>query len=247
MEKLRLALADQEKKPGREPWWRQREKELAAQLEKLEERRRGSDVGPEERRKLDAEAQRLQDELARVREGKGEKFPPGPPGPHRPDAMDEAARGRMLDDIRGWLKEHEPSTAERLNALAAERRWDEYDRTLREAWGRVSEMRELQARNPKEFERVMKVNRLEADSRRLGDELRRTPAEQKEKRQELTDGLTKVLGELFELREGARWRELEDLEARVKELRKMLGERRQNRERIIEKRLRELSGKDWDW
>lgn len=94
-----------------------------------------------------------------------------------------------------------------------------------------------------------KIQKLEQESREIGDQIRRLPAEEKEKRAELRARLDKTLGDLFDQREAGRWKELEDLDARVKDLRQSLETRKQNKGKIIERRARELSGErdDMDW
>src|SRR5258706_10434483 len=93
------------------------------------------------------------------------------------------------------------------------------------------------------------VDELEAQSRRLGEALRGLEPDEKEKRTELRKKLEAALDQLFERREKGRWKELEELDGRMKEMRKTLETRKQNKPRIIEKRVRELSGEkdDMDW
>ncbi len=223
-----------------------RERELLDRIANLQKRIQAKDFHDEreldkllvEQRQLEAE---LADLRAHAREMKGMHQPP------MPERLNEEQRRRMLDEVAGWLKENEPHLAEQLNVLGREKRWDEQERLLRDVYAKMTAMQDLKRRDPKEFERVQKMNRLDADSRRLGEDLRR--AKDPEKRAEFKAKLKETLVELFDMREAARWRELEALEAQVKELRRTLESRKENRDKIIEKRAKELGGEkdDTDW
>jgi polyhydroxyalkanoate synthesis regulator phasin len=222
-----------------------RERELLDRIAVLQKRIQSKEFKDErELEKLLAEQRQLENELAEIRaharEMKGMHQPGLPP-------MNEEQRRRMLDEVAAWLKENEPHLAEQLNILGREKRWDEQERLLRDVYGKMTAMQDLKRRDPKEFERVQKMNRLDADSRRLGEDLRR--AKDPETRAELKAKLKETLVELFDMRETARWRELEALEAQVKELRRTLESRKENRDKIIEKRAKELGGEkdDTDW
>ncbi len=226
-----------------------REKELVEGIGRIQKRIQNKDFkNEEEATRLLNDQKRLEGELeeirAHLRDMKGMHQPPNQPM----QPLNDESRKRMVDEIAPWLKEAEPQTAERLNSAASERRLEEFDRLLRDAYGRFQAMRELKQRDPKEFERVMKMNRLEHESRMMGDEIRRLPADDA-KRTDLKKKLAATLVELFELREAGRWRELEALEFQVKDLRKTLEGRKENKDKIIDKRTKELSGEksDEDW
>lgn len=96
-------------------------------------------------------------------------------------------------------------------------------------------------------EDAQKVERLERACRETADRLRRTREEGP--REELKKKLLSLVGELFDLREARRAKEIERLGRSVEELKRKLQTRRENRDRIIEKRVRELLGErdplDW--
>ena len=228
--------------------FRSRERELVEQIGKLQRWIQSGDFRKEEGEKLVAEQRRLEAELdelrAHSRDMKGMHTPRLPDAP-----LADEQRRRMLGELGPWLKENDPNGAENLNRLWTEKRFDEHERMLRDSYSRMQAMRDMKERDPKEFERQQKAGRLDAESRRLGDELRRVPPEEKEKRAELKKKLGATLTELFDLRETARWRELEALEAQMKEMRQTLESRKVNREKIVEKKAKELAGEknEDDW
>lgn len=95
-------------------------------------------------------------------------------------------------------------------------------------------------------ERAQLAERLELRTKELAERARGVDGEDREK---FVGELREVLAQHFELREWFRHREVERLERELAEMREALEHRHENREGIIEKRLRQLLGKgdDLDW
>ena len=150
------------------------------------------------------------------------------------------------DETRAWLKENEPETFRRLMQLQEEGRREEAMRILVEAAPRMRELKELKERDPKGFEKMAELRRLERESVELAEQARRASPEEREG---VTKKLKEALGRLFDTREEVRLRELNELKRRVEALEKALGERKNNKDRIVEKRRRELMGEksEDDW
>ena len=181
----------------------------------------------------------------RPREAFGHGAPNPPPTPHvdRVHVRDPIVNP---DEVLAWLKENEPETMGRLLKLQEEGRNEDARRLLWEAGPRMRELKELQQRDPKSFEKMMELHRLERESMALAEQARVAPPEEREAAQKK---LRESLSRLFDLREESRLREVAELKRRVEGLEKAMAERKANKDRIVEKRRRELLGEksEDDW
>jgi hypothetical protein len=150
------------------------------------------------------------------------------------------------DEVVAWLKENEPETVRRLLKMQDERRFEEVKRFLAEAAPRVRDLKQLKERDPKSYEKTMELQRLERESVEQAEQARRAAPEEREA---ATKKLKETLSRLFDAREEARVRELGELKRRVETLEKAMAERKNNKDRIVEKRRRELMGEksEDDW
>jgi hypothetical protein len=170
--------------------------------------------------------------------------PPQPPGVERRPMI-----GPMLvptDEVRAWLKDNEPETLRRLEQLQAEGRREEVARLMSEIAPRIRELKEMKERDPKGFEKMIEMRRLERESMEQAEQARRAPPEDREA---AAKKLKETLSRLFDMREEMRLRELAELKRRVEALEKALADRKTPKERIVEKRRRELMGEksEDDW
>lgn len=166
--------------------------------------------------------------------------PEGFPMPEGPRSVENP------DAVRAWLKDNEPETYKRLmDAQDAGRRPDVM-RMLSEAEPRMRQLNEMKDRDPKGFERMKELRRLEGESLELGERARRAPVDERER---IVKQLEDVVGKLFDLREENRAREVAELKKRVEALEKELANRKANKERIVGQRRRELLGEkgEFDW
>ncbi|MBV8882354.1 MAG: hypothetical protein JO332_20525 [Planctomycetaceae bacterium] len=178
---------------------------------------------------------------------------PGQPGPRdgdRPPAPREGGRRPVPpfnpDEVREWLQANEPQTFARLAELQSSNRREDVARILENASVRMRELNDLKTRDPKGYERVQELRRLEREGVELAEQARRAAPDQKD---EVTKKLQENLGKQFDLREEQRVREIAELKRRVESLEKSLGERKAGKEKIVEKRRRELMGEkvDEEW
>jgi hypothetical protein len=95
----------------------------------------------------------------------------------------------------------------------------------------------------------VEAQELEHQAHQIAGKLRKAPADDAKAREELKGLLVNTVVKLFDLREKARAREVEMLRKRLDELTQMLDKRKANRDAIIEKRVKQLSGEsdDLDW
>ncbi|MBI2901544.1 MAG: tetratricopeptide repeat protein [Planctomycetes bacterium] len=219
--KLKTAVEDA--KSGRAPRRRGPEED---ELARIEEKLRSPNLSEEERSTLTRRA----DELRRTGGRRGHMGP-------------EDAE-RMFLEIRDYLKENDPETLRRLEGLRAERRMEEFFNELREVVRRKQEMDELKQRDPEQYAKFLKMRELERRCGELAEKIRRG-----DKSEDLRKELATALGQLFDLREEMRAKDLAELKRRVEELEKTLQKRRENKQAIIEKKLREMTGEkavdDW--
>ncbi len=105
---------------------------------------------------------------------------------------------------------------------------------------------EMKKGDPEGFKMMEQIRAMEERSHRLAEEIREAPPqERKERKAELKT----LLGELFDLREEARQRELGALKKRVGELEKKLERRKALKAEIVGRRQAELLGErdELDW
>lgn len=170
-------------------------------------------------------------------------LPPTTPAPATPD---RPAFPFNPEEVREWLKDNEPETFRHLMQMQGDGRRPEVQRILSEAVPRMRELNDLKIRDPKGYEKLMDMRRLERESLEQAEALRRTPPEQREPKMAV---LKETLNKLFDAREEVRARELTELKRRVDMLEKAVKERQASKDRIVEKRRRELLGEksEDDW
>jgi len=150
------------------------------------------------------------------------------------------------EEVRLWLAANEPETSRRVDRMQQENRREEAHQVLADASVRMREMNDLKARDPKGYERVAELRRLEREGNELAEQARRAPPEDKEA---ASKKLQENLGKQFDLREDQRVREIGELKRRVEALEKALTDRKAGKDKIVDKRRRELLGEkvDEDW
>jgi hypothetical protein len=152
----------------------------------------------------------------------------------------------LLDEVKEWLRVNEPETHRRLLQVQSEGRRDDVMRIVNDAAPRMRELNDLKQRDPRGYEKLMDLRRLERESIDQADAVRKAPADQ---RDAAAAKLKETLGRLFDAREELRVRELAELKRRVEALEKAVNDRKSAKDRIVEKRKRELLGEksEDDW
>ncbi len=235
---------------------RENPEDAAALMERGELRRRLGDVrGADEDRVAAARLDPALKDRMQPRFQGGPHWGPPQPGwerRQRPGPPEEGRPGRgpgpfNPDEVRAWLRDAEPETHRRLVLLEEEGRLQEVMEMLGAAEGRRRETEEMKRHDPAAYERMSAMRRLERESIELAESLRNAPPGPQ--RDEGVKRLGEILGRLFDLREEARAREVVELKRRIEELEKSLAGRKANKERIVERRRKELLGEkiDEDW
>ena len=180
----------------------------------------------------------------------GERPPGAPPGGDRPGMPREGGRRAPPpfnpEEVLGWLKDNEPEMFRRLTQMQEEGRREEVQRALAEVSMRMRELADLKQRDPNAYEKMQDMRRLEREGMELAAQARRASPDAKE---EASKKLQENLAKQFDLREEQRVREITELKRRVEMLEKSLLDRKAAKERIVEKRRRELLGEkvDEEW
>jgi len=173
--------------------------------------------------------------------------PPPPPGaPGREGERRPPQPPIDVDAVRNWLRDNEPNTFRMVSEMQASNRREEMMHVLAEAAPRMREMESLKQRDPKGYEKMLEMRRLDRESQTQAEAARRAAPEE---RDAASKKLKETLEKLFDLREELRVRELAELKRRVEALEKAVADRKATKDRIVEKRRRELLGEksEDDW
>src|SRR5204863_4622185 len=127
------------------------------------------------------------------------------------------------EEVRSWLEANEPETFRHLTEMQTAGRREDAQRILGDASMRMRELNDLKARDPKGYERMVELHRLEREGGELAEQARRAPPDQKEA---ASKKLQENLGKQFDLREEQRVREIAELKRRVEGLEKALTDRK---------------------
>lgn len=101
-------------------------------------------------------------------------------------------------------------------------------------------LRQLSSRDQSLYEQIQREQALEMETLRLAERIRRT--EEAAARDRLVEDLRDKLEASFDLKQRIRADEIEQAEAQIEELRRMLSARQARKAQIIDRRLRELVG-----
>lgn len=225
---------------------------LEAEIRELEGALKRDDV-PAERR--DEVKKRLSEKYAQLKELRG-----GDDGWWKEPKHEVGEKMRRLE-----MRIHELETALRTKDLGPEDR-KEMTAQLHHAQAQMHELRAQAARqdpikkhdphgppglpmDPESHKLHMAAQELEHHTHQISAKLRKTPAEETKAREELKGLLVENVTKLFDLREKLRAREIDLIRKRLEELTQMLEKRKVNRQAIIEKRVKQLTGEsdDLDW
>lgn len=160
--------------------------------------------------------------------------------------MDPQRREEMRENILAVVSDIDPDRAERLERLL-EHRPEMALGLLREHLPHLLRLVHLREQNPDMYEiRIHDIN-LARESEELADhlhELREEDQPNENQVNEVRTRLRDLVIEHFEVRQHAREHELHQLEQRIDELRQQLEARSEAREKLIQRRLRDLLGED---
>ena len=168
---------------------------------------------------------------------------------HRDDEPEEERREFHHERVREALKilrEFDPEFIERLEEVESE---ELRERMLREAVMRARELMELKKHDPHMFELTLAERKLK---RRIEEvTLKYHSTDNEGYREELRRELAELLEELFDVKMKQQAHQIERLAKELEHLKKIHQKHKENRRRIIERRLEELLAEerdeDFDW
>jgi hypothetical protein len=170
----------------------------------------------------------------------GDPMGPPPIGPGRgPASKADIARAKE------WAKANDPALFEEVTRLESERPEEATRRWTRLAH-EVRDLNWMKDHDPERYDSRLKIRKLEGKSEDLADRARRSEGQEKE---EAKRELKEVLGQLFDLREADKQWELKRLEDELSRLKESFDKRRAAKDKIVERRLEEMTGEagDFDW
>ena len=148
----------------------------------------------------------------------------------------------QIQETLVYLEAQDPPVAEFLKQLQTEKP-HQFRREISKNYYALQRMKMMKERGveQEEYERMLKRYKMETQVRMLAEKYKRADERQKGK---YKTELRAVLDKLFDLREVDRMKEVERLEGRLEELQQSLKNRKENKEKIIDRRIDQLIGND---
>ena len=165
---------------------------------------------------------------------------------HRPPRPERELSEKDIEKVMKWLRENEPEMLEKLEGFR-EREPGAYYHFLREVFMKMERMEEFKKRDPEGYKRMIETSKLDKKIWELMKKYKH--AESDEARDKIKAELKQVLSRLFDLKQAQHKAEIEELEKEVAKLKEIYKHHKENKEQIIEERLKELTGKKkpFDW
>lgn len=219
-------------------------REKRQQLEKIDQEILDADEGQwkklektrvqvmRELEKLEKKFQKMEEEVKREGD-KGKKV-----------KDEEAIRAKVEEQLE-ILKQEDPELYQRLIELR-EKNPKKFRHHIEEAMRERQKLEELKQQDPELYNRVVEERKLERRVDNLVAAIRRAKGKEQEP---LKTELRDILNRLFDLREQARLREIEEVKKRVHEMEQQIQARRANKAIIVEQRMQEILGEEggWEW
>lgn len=166
--------------------------------------------------------------------------PTGRP-PRREAEREKPARlGAPEEGIPPLFRELCPYRTRRIEESSGRHRG--HRRTIQRIHRMVRELDELKRTDFEEFELRTRMLKAEDSIAKLADRLRSAGNEQERSR--LSRELKEMVSDLFDQKEAAQRSRIVQLEKQMERLKERLAQRRKNRDRIIEERLKELKERE---
>ena len=170
--------------------------------------------------------------------------PPNPPEGSCPECQKHGGGMTQPQDEEKekLLKELDPERLERLKHL---REVDPpMNMKLEETQRERMELRELKERDPQRYEQVIQERKMETEIKGLAMQCRKS--QDNDEKENLKKQIKTRLEKLFDLREAQREIEIKRLEEELTKLKEKMKVRKANRDKIIDRRQKELIGEEDD-
>ena len=140
-------------------------------------------------------------------------------------------------EVMTFVEEYLPQLVEELRELKREAT-EAFEHEVNEVSRQIREFREVREHAPEVAQAMIQSHRLEERAGQLAERIAQEP--EGDEREALTNQLRGHLGDIFELRMREPEFQVQQLDKELEALRAQIATRRQNRAKIIEKRLDEL-------
>jgi len=176
-----------------------------------------------------------------------------PPRRDKPKRQEQRPPVRNIEDLKrelgtDWekiilekIKDEEPNEIEALQQ-EEQKNSAKYEKKLVKLWDDVRRLEKFKKEDPVRYNKLKRQLKLERDCRTLAHEYRKLKNENR--KSQIRADLKNCLTELFNLREAERAEKVTELEQELARLKEMLAFREKNKDKIIEKRLREMLDED---
>ncbi len=216
----------------------ERMRQVESEIEELEEALKNKEASPEQREKWMGQLERARAEMGKLRAATRP-----PPGAGQ-DPVNKDHLAFRLHEIDELLKKGVgPEDQKELMAEKMKIQDELARRGGKQHGGPPMPF------DPEMHKLHVAAQELEQNAHNIAVKLRKTPPEEKKAREELRGLLGEAVMKLFDLREQLRAKEVDMLKKRLEELTQLLEKRKSNRDAIIQKRVKQLSGEsdDLDW
>ncbi|MDD4871449.1 MAG: hypothetical protein PHR77_12900 [Kiritimatiellae bacterium] len=161
----------------------------------------------------------------------------------RPDVIMEVMSrhpGIHPDEVMRFIQEQFPEEMERLQDLKRKNP-READEVLTDLIENAINLLEMRHKNPEQFKKAIHKTKLDREAEHLGVKCRNKDVMDKE---QILKEMRNVLEQSFELKQELMKMEVAELEREIQELKKMIEKRQENKKVMIERRVKELTGKE---
>ena len=146
-------------------------------------------------------------------------------------------------DIVKFLEQFDPERLKQLRHLK-EVDPEAFLRMMKESQHEMMKLNELRERDPQRFEQIMKERQMENEIKELSLQCRKS--QNNDEKEEIKKDIKTRLEKLFDLREAQRENEIKRMEQELNKLKEKMKTRKTNRDKIIERRQKELIGEEDD-
>jgi len=158
----------------------------------------------------------------------------------------KSAQSVQVSKLIEFFQKHDPDTLQEVDETCRQKAADAKD-LVRCVFSVYIELRQLQAENVAEFERILSVKVLEGECRRLAAKIRQAGSRVPQALRDTpikadAERLMRLQEEIFDSTQANQLIEVNRLEAEVRELRRHLEERGRNKAALLEARFTDLTG-----
>ena len=146
---------------------------------------------------------------------------------------------RLPDELREFLEDFAPGELQELQQLRL-RDTNRFRQALGSILQRKRRLDELKETDPEAYERHRNKAQLEHQAREIATQIRE--AHDEEAKAAAKEKLCEIVSQLFDIQCEERVQEIEELTKRAEELRQMLEIRQSAKEKIVERRVSDLTG-----